>query len=193
MARRNSVESLKDDSSVSSGSIDGSDEDSDEDLITVLKKLTFLKAKKPLVIEPWCRKVSEESRKSGQLCSIPEDSASAQCPRFVPLDEEPICHRSPVSLDNGYRPHILQQSKDTLDQNELVSEIFDEIPIDEQQPSSTAFSIWSFLAVLSYFLRYIMILLCICTLFVIFVILTHQHSRYIQCRYIHSFCLSSDI
>ena len=130
--RRNSVESLKDDSSsVSSGSIDGSDEESsDEDnLITVLKKQTFLKAKKPLVTEPWCRKVSkEESRKKGQLCSIPED-----CPRFVlprrPLEDEPICHRSPVSLANGYRPYILQRSKEILPaQNEsLVCELVDEV------------------------------------------------------------------
>ena len=179
MARRNSVESLLDDSSVSSDSIDGSDEESDEDLITVLKKQTFLKPKKPLAIEPWCKKISDESRKGG-LCSIPEDGV--QCSRVsFALEEEPMGHRSPVSLENGYKPH----SKETLDLHEVP--LLNDVDIDESP--TKAFS-WSFLALLSYLLRYLMIFLCICTLFIVFVILTHQHSRYKQRRYF--FCLSLD-
>ena len=51
------------------------------------------------------------------------------------------------------------------EESELNSEIF-----------ATAFSIWSVLALLSFILRCLLLVLCISTTFVIFVLVTHQHS-----------------
>ena len=51
------------------------------------------------------------------------------------------------------------------EESEQKSEIF-----------ATAFSIWSVLALLSFILRCLLLVLCISTIFVIFVLVTHQHS-----------------
>ena len=75
-------------------------------------------------------------------------------------------YTSTVSFDTA--THIVNKEPiftTESEESEQNSEIF-----------ATAFSIWSVLALLSFILRCLLLVLCISTTFVIFVLVTHQHS-----------------
>ena len=118
------------------------------------------------------------------LCSIPEDVQTSRMLLFCPDDEEedePIYHRSPVTLDNGYRPRRQINSNGDLEEGEVDG-------LDESDDSNTDFeeeeegeeatgrkiSLWRLLAIMIYLLRCLMIALFVAVVFVVFVLLTHD-------------------
>ena len=109
---------------------------------------------------------SENPAEDKNLCSIPED-ASPKLSFFFD-QEEPICHRSPVTLANGYKPFIL------INEQEYSSEAEEEADFeDDNRKMPVLLSVWRFLALITYIVRFLLMILCLSALFVIFVIFTH--------------------
>ena len=95
------------------------------------------------------------------LCSIPEaDVVSTKVER---------CDRDSLSIfTEGHQLPILLENKKVQEDH-----------IEEREISNSS-SIWSLLTILSFISRCLVAVICISTLFVVFVILTHQHSRYLS-------------
>ena len=119
------------------------------------------------------------------LCSIPEDGQTSRMLLFCPDDEdEPIYHRSPVTLDNGYRPRGRQiDSNGSLVEEEGGLDGFDESDNssstdfddeDEEETTGRKITLWRLLALMIYLLRCLMIALFVAVVFVVFVLLTHD-------------------
>lgn len=147
MARQNSVESVNHNSS-SEDHEELEDEDEVDDLVSLLKGQTFTHFH-----------VVKKPPSGANLCSIPEDALS---PRTFYYEEEPIFHRSPVTLENGYKPVKYVTADESSDL--------------EEEEEKCSLSIWCLMAFVSFVLRCLLILACLASLFIGFVLLTHQHS-----------------
>ena len=170
--RRNSLESLNS----SSESIEESDSEEDEQslLKTLLKGQQTLQSvvafkgsgeKKLFHTFPHhydhFHFTKSKLEQSPVLCSIPEaDVVSTKVER---------CDRDSLSISTeGHQLPILLENKKVQEDH-----------IEEREISNFS-SIWSLLTILSFISRCLVAVICISTLFVVFVILTHQHSRYLS-------------
>ena len=119
------------------------------------------------------------------LCSIPEDVQTSRMLLFCPDDEEedePIYHRSPVTLDNGYRPRrqinsngdLEEGEVDGLDESDDSNTDFEEEEEEGEEATGRKISLWRLLAIMIYLLRCLMIALFVAVVFVVFVLLTHD-------------------
>ena len=102
---------------------------------------------------------------------------------FCPDDEdEPIYHRSPVTLDNGYRPRrqinsngdLEEGEVDGLDESDDSNTDFEEEEEEGEEATGRKISLWRLLAIMIYLLRCLMIALFVAVVFVVFVLLTHD-------------------
>ena len=126
---------------------------------------------------------SENPAEDKNLCSIPED-ASPKLSSFFD-QEEPICHRSPVTLANGYKPcysgsknpdsgNPVPGIRNLINEQEYSSEAEEEADFeDDNRKMPVLLSVWRFLALITYIVRFLLMILCLSALFVIFVIFTH--------------------
>jgi hypothetical protein len=138
------------------------------------------------------------------LCSIPEDGQTTGLRMRLYEDddeeEEPMYHRSPVTLDNGYRPrggrvnecrNPREHENSDLDKeggNEDTTST-DEETAEFKNPGSgqRTLSLWRICALVIYVLRCLMTVLFLAAVFVIFVLLTHEPSINYgrEIRYLH--------
>ena len=174
--RRNSLESLNS----SSESIEDSDSEEDERLVRTLLKggetlqssvVSFGGGEKKLLRAfpqyDHFHSTKSKQEQSPVLCSIPE--ADVIPTRVEIVGEKHSLH---ISTDNT---DILAR----LEEKTLDEDIIKENDTLEKEITTTA-SIWSLLTILSFISRCILVVICISTIFVIFVLLTHQHSRYLS-------------
>ena len=118
------------------------------------------------------------------LCSIPENSSPRLLNFFEENEDEEqyeqqIGHRSPVTLENGYKPVIT----DFLCENETSDFSCDSSSSsneDENQRfistsvSGRSSTSWRFLALIAFTVRCLLVIFCLGICFVIFVIMTHE-------------------
>ena len=118
------------------------------------------------------------------LCSIPEDFVQTTSSRLL-AEEDQTCHRSPVSIDNGYRPRpeqkasnpqtirvtFMSSDNDTIDETKETKETSEDESIFEEPFENAKWRGWILWVI--FVVRCCMILLCLLTVFVVFVLLTH--------------------
>ena len=132
------------------------------------------------------RELDARGKLQSGLCSIPEDGLT-NLNRITydnEEEEEPIFHRSPVTIDNGYRPRRLKDEEndkvllesENSDADADTDESDDDISDDDEMSSESGrtLSLWRILAFVVYVIRCLMIVLFLATVFVIFVLLTHD-------------------
>ena len=115
------------------------------------------------------KKLRENNPGEENLCSIPEETL----PKLSILEEETISHRSPVTLANGYKP-VFQITEDLETSNEEL-DTTDEEDLENDDLQRHKYSkVWRFLALIVSILRCVLVIFFLGTLFVIFVIFTHE-------------------
>ena len=115
------------------------------------------------------KKLRENNPGEENLCSIPEETL----PKLSFLEEETISHRSPVTLANGYKP-VFQITEDLESSNEEL-DTTDEEDLENDDLQRHKYSkVWRFLALIVSILRCVLVIFFLGTLFVIFVIFTHE-------------------
>ena len=115
------------------------------------------------------KKLRENNPGEENLCSIPEETL----PKLSILEEETISHRSPVTLANGYKP-VFQITEDLESSNEEL-DTTDEEDLENDDLQRHKYSkVWRFLALIVSILRCVLVIFFLGTLFVIFVIFTHE-------------------
>ena len=111
------------------------------------------------------------------LCSIPENASPRLLNFFEEEEEEQqIGHRSPVTLENGYKPvNDLFLCENETDFSYFTTSDEDD---DEDQrfnsSSSRSSTSWRFLALIAFTVRCLLVIFCLGICFVIFVIMTHD-------------------
>lgn len=188
MERQNSIESVKDSDPCSSStsptsSVASEDESEEENLVSLLKRQSFTTSfqsnkrnSRPLMrkrINPPKRSFKTPQQKNltpvsrpetaVSLCSIPEDGQTMA--KSFSHEEETTFHRTPVTLANGYRPIVPEESinksyagsSDTSDDEKI------------ERPSN----IWCYLALLISLFKGLLIVLCLIFVFAVYVLITH--------------------
>ena len=107
------------------------------------------------------------------LCSIPENDASPKLLNNY-FEEEEIGHRSPVTLENGYKPFTAFLDENETDFSFTTSDDDENNEDQRFTSSSNCSSSWRFLALIAFTVRCLLVIFCLGICFVIFVIMTHE-------------------